>query len=318
MFIFIIFIVLFNMGAGGVSGGVEEGAEIPTHAAAPPGDDQGREGAEGNTNFVPGFLKFFPPFSPLAVPPTAPPSPSFPEPVDAFRMAEVRRWPSSDIPVVISGLYTPETRRGIEEGLKIIEKYSCIRFVPADDVGMGLAAHVLVTPGAGGCNAVPGYNAAPGYVSVVHLHAPDCITRIGHVLHEILHVLGFYHEHQRQDRDSHIEVHYDNILPGHEANFKRIFNETLGLPYDAGSVMHYGPKGFCSDCSKPTITARPGVQGAERMGQRINLSVTDVARLNRLYGCSGHYLGEELQGAASYVPPPAVEEPRPPLPPTAG
>ncbi|MPD03428.1 Astacin-like metalloendopeptidase [Portunus trituberculatus] len=290
------------------------------HPSTPPGNDQGwgesgeREKSTGNSSLFPQFLQIFPQFPP----PLPPPLPVFPEPLEVFRMAEVRRWPSPDIPVVISGLYTPENRRGIEEGLKIIENLTCVRFVNAGETEVGSeTAHVLITPGVGGCNAVPGYNAAPGYVSVVHLHAPDCITRIGHVLHEIMHVLGFYHEHQRLDRDSHIEVHYDNILPGHEANFRRVFNETLGLPYDAGSVMHYGPKGFCADCSRPTITAREGVEGADRMGQRFNLSMMDVARVNRLYQCSGYYLGLDLLGSTSYVPPQPITEPIVTLPPSA-
>lgn len=310
MFIFIIFILLLTQGAGEAPGGIEDGPQTPTHPATPPGDTQPHGEEKGNGNFIPEFLKIFPSFT---SPPPLPPPPVFP-PLEVFKMAEIRRWPSPDIPVVISGLYTPENRRGIEEGLKIIENLTCVRFVPAEEEDL---AHVLITPGVGGCNAVPGYNAAPGYVSVVHLHPPDCISRIGHVLHEIMHVLGFYHEHQRLDRDAHIEVHYDNILPGHEANFRRVFNESLGLPYDAGSVMHYGPKGFCADCSRPTITAREGVEGAENMGQRINLSLKDVARVNRLYKCSGYYLGLDLVGSEAYTVPEPITEPRMTLLPSA-
>ncbi|KAJ1360051.1 hypothetical protein KIN20_018931 [Parelaphostrongylus tenuis] len=34
------------------------------------------------------------------------------------------------------------------------------------------------------------------------------------VQHEMLHIIGLYHEHNRYDRDKYIKVHYENVLPG--------------------------------------------------------------------------------------------------------
>ena len=43
-------------------------------------------------------------------------------------------------------------------------------------------------------------------------------------VHELLHTLGFVHEHTRPDRDNFVEVNTDNIVSGKEGNFKkRIF-----------------------------------------------------------------------------------------------
>jgi len=36
----------------------------------------------------------------------------------------------------------------------------------------------------------------------------------GTVAHEIMHLLGFYHEHTRQDREQYITVYSENIQPG--------------------------------------------------------------------------------------------------------
>ena len=42
-----------------------------------------------------------------------------------------------------------------------------------------------------------------------------CILREapGIVIHELMHVLGFYHEHQRPDRDKYVKLDLDNIEP---------------------------------------------------------------------------------------------------------
>lgn len=60
--------------------------------------------------------------------------------------------------------------------------------------------------------------------------------------HELGHVLGFQHEHQRWDRDDHITVHYEHIKPGREADYDWI-PQTNWLvtttPYDYRSIMHY-------------------------------------------------------------------------------
>ena len=42
----------------------------------------------------------------------------------------------------------------------------------------------------------------------------SCLQPQGVIIHELLHVLGLWHEQSRQDRDSYIEVLWDNIMKG--------------------------------------------------------------------------------------------------------
>ena len=43
---------------------------------------------------------------------------------------------------------------------------------------------------------------------------PHCYDQVGLVFHEIMHAVGFYHEHNRPDRDNFVTVIWDNIEPG--------------------------------------------------------------------------------------------------------
>ena len=72
-------------------------------------------------------------------------------------------------------------------------------------------------------------------------------------VHELLHALGFVHEHTRPDRDNFISINFDNIEPGEEKNFEKrphgtsdFFEKgsvnTRNTPYDVLSLLHYGPQ----------------------------------------------------------------------------
>ena len=68
--------------------------------------------------------------------------------------------------------------------------------------------------------------------------------------HEILHLLDFFHEHERQDRDDHVTVHDENILNSRKKQFvkrKKGLAYTLGFEYDPDSIMHYSNKAFTTN-----------------------------------------------------------------------
>jgi len=60
--------------------------------------------------------------------------------------------------------------------------------------------------------------------------------------HELGHVLGFFHEHERWDRDQFVSIHYENIKPGRAHDYDWIAKTNwlvTSLPYDYKSIMHY-------------------------------------------------------------------------------
>ncbi len=61
------------------------------------------------------------------------------------------------------------------------------------------------------------------------------------ILHEVLHVLGFQHEHQRPDREEYIRINMWNIKEKWRHWFKKekFYHTTLDSEYDLESLMHY-------------------------------------------------------------------------------
>ena len=60
--------------------------------------------------------------------------------------------------------------------------------------------------------------------------------------HELGHVLGFFHEHERWDRDQFVTIHYENIKSGRASDYDWIPKTNWivsSLPYDYRSIMHY-------------------------------------------------------------------------------
>ena len=104
-------------------------------------------------------------------------------------------------------------------------------------------------------------------------------------VHELGHVIGFWHEQSRPDRNEYIDVLYENILPGFEVNFNRRPESdinSLGVGYDYNSIMHYDEDFFQIYSYLDTLRAKdPTIP----LGQARQLSKLDIIQTNRLYNC---------------------------------
>ena len=75
------------------------------------------------------------------------------------------------------------------------------------------------------------------------------------------------------------------VFTGTEFNFAKYSVDdidSLGLPYDYGSVMHYEGNAFTSN-GQPTIIAKRNITST--LGQRVGMSPIDISEVQRYYGC---------------------------------
>ena len=79
------------------------------------------------------------------------------------------------------------------------------------------------------------------------------------ISHELMHSIGFLHEHQRPDRDLYVYINESCITKGYEEEFKIHKNLlTFGLRYRAKSIMHYSSNAFSvGNC--PTIISKVSI-----------------------------------------------------------
>lgn len=48
----------------------------------------------------------------------------------------------------------------------------------------------------------------------MNLQTPGCVTKVGTIIHEMMHALGFFHEQNRSDRDDYVYINWANVRAG--------------------------------------------------------------------------------------------------------
>ncbi|KAM8743208.1 bone morphogenetic protein 1-like isoform 3-T3 [Acanthopagrus schlegelii] len=191
-----------------------------------------------------------------------------------------RVWPDGIIPYVISGNFTGSQRAIFRQAMRHWEKHTCVTFTERTTEESYI---VFTYRPCGCCSYVGRRGSGPQAISI----GKNC-DKFGIVVHELGHVIGFWHEHTRPDRDEH-EYNFLKMEPGEV--------DSLGEVYDFGSIMHYARNTFSRGVFLDTILPRYDVNGVRPpIGQRTRLSKGDIAQARKLYKCAR--CGDSLQESA--------------------
>ncbi|XP_008049492.1 meprin A subunit beta [Carlito syrichta] len=192
-------------------------------------------------------------------------------------IGENYRWPHT-IPYVLEDSLEMNAKGVILNAFERYRLKTCIDFKP----WTGEANYISVFKGSGCWSSVGNRHVGRQELSI----GANC-DRIATIQHEFLHALGFWHEQSRSDRDDYVRIIWERIQSGKEHNFNTYddkVSDSLNVPYDYTSVMHYSKTAFRNG-TEPTIVTRIS-DFEDVIGQRMDFSDYDLLKLNRLYNCS--------------------------------
>ena len=144
------------------------------------------------------------------------------------------RWPHANIYYTIDSSVSSAHKTNVALAMDEWEAKTPIRFVKRTTQ----AAYTTFTEPVGQavCAAsVVGYNGKRTYVKL----RDTSTCNLGVVVHEIGHIVGFMHEHQRPDRDAFVTIN-SNCVPAGSNAYGIISADVLKVgSYDINSTMHY-------------------------------------------------------------------------------
>ncbi|XP_028414987.1 zinc metalloproteinase nas-10-like [Dendronephthya gigantea] len=195
-----------------------------------------------------------------------------------------RTWPSGMVYYEIGGDLDPRREQIIEEAMDHWRQRTCLKFARRTNQ----KDYVHFQSGAGCASFVGRIGGSQRLV-----FGKQC--KLGNIIHEIGHAIGFFHEMARPDRDKFVKINWKYILPGRQRNFLKFTEATInsrGVDYDYRSIMHYSRLHFTKSRAGNLETIVPRIKGAPFIGQRIGLSVLDIKQAKLLYNCDGNVAGQ--------------------------
>ena len=225
------------------------------------------------------------------------------------RKSKLRRWINAAVYWRYDNVneLSKEFQTDIKAAMLEISRKTCIRFIYTDGKGdkngcilkivKGTDKRCYVKGGVGRLRVLDDCDP-----SIMSLDPNKC--KMSAIMHEILHVIGFHHEHQRPNRDLYVEFNPEPAL-------KKLINQDkenlvdiepkddvsdLKSKYDYFSIMHYMRYFHVKSNNEARdrykyLANLNGKQNEENdfemkaTAMRDQLSVTDIIKINEFYGC---------------------------------
>ncbi|XP_055632677.1 hatching enzyme 1.2-like [Toxorhynchites rutilus septentrionalis] len=194
------------------------------------------------------------------------------------------RWTNAIIPYKYIGNFTAAHKTIIETAMKYLMRDTCVKFVEHTNEPF----YTSIDSAPSGCWSYVGMIWNNDY-NKVNLEIPGCIDT-GTASHELMHAMGFHHEHVRPDRDDWISINrsalhsfYNTDSFYDSAYLKRPWNitELYGQDYNYTSVMHYSAWAAAASSAYPVLIPKKPWTG--RLGNNTGPSAIDTKVINYMY-----------------------------------
>lgn len=189
-------------------------------------------------------------------------------------------WAQRTLIYQISNSFSAAERMNIRQSMDIIsQRTGCIKFKNRDRE----PDYVTIKLG-NGCWSYIGERGGNQTLELSH----GCANSLHTIIHELMHALGVYHEHQRYDRDRYITIHWNNIQSNNlegDMYSKSTSVAQVFRPFDFWSTMLYEPTAHAKSPGLITISSKVAGQRVMYNYERPVMSEGDVKTLNGLYRC---------------------------------
>lgn len=190
---------------------------------------------------------------------------------------EVRLWPNAEVPFAFDAELPEAIKNKVQQALKEFSEQTSIRFFPYSGYEQDF---VVFTNSQELCAS---YVGRAGGAQPILLSSKCGVSEI---THEMVHALGFIHEHQRANRDRFLRVNFQNIQEDKVINFD-ILPETFQKVYanineriDMDSLLIYPSEAFVKTSGQYSIERK---ESSTKIPHNTQLSRGDIEKIQNVY-----------------------------------
>jgi hypothetical protein len=189
------------------------------------------------------------------------------------RIAQLRGvsyWPEGIVPYTIDAAVDASL---ITAAMREMERHTAVRFVPWQNE----KDYVVVQATTKDCMSNLGRQGGEQKILV------NSSCSKGVMLHELMHTLGFVHEHSRADRDDFVTIVWERVEAPYKHQFQK-FSAAMSIPgkstFDFNSILLYHSHAFARNQASPTIVKKDGTTFSSN---RTKLSTQDIEKIATVY-----------------------------------